>query len=216
LKTVTLPSLGSGGFRISGLDGPGYLTAPIAGLGDVNGDGRDDIGLITDTGGGGPGDRPRASVVFGSSSTATVSAASPGARGFAIRSASSTLTNTRMYDTIGATGDVNRDGYADLAIHELDGPFGGDRTGSVVIVPGGAAVGTAVPGSPFDLDSLVAPALRIMSPEAPSLCAAMDFGRTFRFIPAAHSGAGRTLLAGAIAGNASCTSSVTLFPVPGA
>lgn len=214
LRTVTLPSVGSAGFRISGLDGPGYLTAPIAGLGDVNGDGLGDVGLVTDTGGGGAGDRPRASVIFGSGSATTISATSPGARGFAIRSAVSTLAATRMYDSIAAAGDVNGDGRGDLAIHELDGPFGGEMSGSVVIVPGRAAVGSIVPGSPLDLGSLVAPALSVRSPSAPEQCSAMDFGRSFVAIPPSRSATGGTLLAGTVAGSPSCVSRVAMFPLP--
>ena len=99
-STVGLANLGDRGFRIDGPAEPSRIGEILAGAGDVNGDGYDDVLL------GSRSTLPEpAYVVFGGSQTTTVDLNTLGARGFRISG-----TMSRM----GGAGDVNADGYDDL------------------------------------------------------------------------------------------------------
>lgn len=121
---------GSGGFRIKGMAGDQAGSA-LAGLGDVNGDGKADI-LV-----GAPGS-DSAYVVFGKSGTAQVDLAdvANGIGGFRI-SAESGGDLARMSVTGGV--DLNRDGISDLVIGTPDNGEGGLEGGAVYVVWGGGA-----------------------------------------------------------------------------
>ncbi|WP_319800866.1 M10 family metallopeptidase C-terminal domain-containing protein [Rhodobacter sp. KR11] len=127
--TVNLAAL-SGGYKISGAAGSG-VGASVASVGDVNGDGRDDI-LI-----GAPGE-DRAYVVFGQAGHAAVDLT--GAfDGFAI-----TAEAGGDLATLVVTGgvDLNRDGIADLVIGASGNAEGGFDAGAVYVVWGGTGSST--------------------------------------------------------------------------
>ncbi|MCB1302412.1 MAG: FG-GAP repeat protein, partial [Tetrasphaera sp.] len=99
-STVDLANLGDRGFRIDGAPESTNIGGFLAGAGDVNGDGYDDVLL------GSPWTRSKpAYVVFGGSHTTTVDLNALGARGFRISGDMSRM---------GGAGDVNADGYDDL------------------------------------------------------------------------------------------------------
>ncbi|HWB73782.1 MAG TPA: integrin alpha, partial [Nannocystaceae bacterium] len=120
-------AMGTGGFAMIG-ETPGARTCRIAGVGDVNGDGRDDVAtsatnIASETG--------RAYVVFGTSAVATIDLAdiSAGIGGFAIAGEGAS-------DYLGGGlggGDIDADGFADVIVG-ADSANGG--TGAAYVVRG--------------------------------------------------------------------------------
>jgi Ca2+-binding RTX toxin-like protein len=129
---VSLASIGAGtgGFRITGMAGD-QAGAALAGLGDVNGDGKADL-LV-----GAPGS-DSAYVVFGKSGTAEVDLAdvAGGAGGYRIV-AESGGDLARL--SVAGGADLNRDGVNDLVIGTPDNGEGGAAAGAVYVVWGGGA-----------------------------------------------------------------------------
>ncbi|MEX1366371.1 MAG: Ig-like domain-containing protein [Nannocystaceae bacterium] len=112
---VDVGALGSGGFTIDGTASFDEACAAIAGLGDVNGDGRADLGV------GVPNDEDdlllqgRAYVVFGKSSSTPVLLAdvAAGAGGFVV---DGETTADFLGVAVAGPGDLDGDGYADLVL----------------------------------------------------------------------------------------------------
>ncbi|MBJ7328789.1 MAG: VCBS repeat-containing protein [Solirubrobacteraceae bacterium] len=134
--TVSLDALGARGLTITGPDGE--CITPVR-LGDVNGDGRDDIGLA-------PNDNPyRAEitpgrVVFGRAA-GTVDAGALGSAGLTLTPGSG-VTLRSMF----RVGDVNGDGKADVGLAEtLTLPGGTPRTAAGALF--GRAAGGSIPVS---------------------------------------------------------------------
>lgn len=95
--TIDLAALGAGGFKISGAN---QLGNSVAGVGDMNGDGRSEVAVSA------PG-VAKAFVIFGKGSASAVNVAALGTDGFEI---------TGPSGGVGAAGDVNSDGAADLLV----------------------------------------------------------------------------------------------------
>ncbi len=126
---VLLSALGTGGFRIRGIAGE-HAGSAVAGIGDVNGDGRADILVGAEAGN-------KAYVVFGKADTTEVllSAVAAGSGGFVINAeAAGDLSGM----TVAAGGDLNRDGVADFIVGAPHNAEGGTNAGAVYIVWGGA------------------------------------------------------------------------------
>ncbi len=117
---------GDGGFRILGALNDKVGSA-ISGIGDVNGDGVDDI-LV------GASDTNSAYVVFGKSTTTEVDLAAIGSSGYRIIGQA-----IDDLDTMSVTGgtDLNRDGIKDLVIGAAYNNEGGEDAGAVYVVWGG-------------------------------------------------------------------------------
>jgi hypothetical protein len=112
--TIDLAALGNGGFRIDGAaanDRTGYA---VAGVGDMNGDGRADV--LVGAHAADPAGRPNAGsayVVFGKESSARVDLAALGSQGFRIDGATPT---ERAGWAVAGAGDVNGDGRPDALV----------------------------------------------------------------------------------------------------
>ncbi len=111
---VDLENLGSGGFRIEGIDASDLSGRSVSGAGDVNGDGYADLIIgahAADTMGN--TDAGESYVVFGKSDGETVNLGDLGSAGFRID-------GIDAYDQSGGSvagaGDVNGDGLADLIV----------------------------------------------------------------------------------------------------
>ena len=102
-QDVDLGDLGNRGFRIDGAAAGAGSGSDVSGVGDVNGDGHADVGVIAAGG---------VNVVFGKASTGTVDLASVGNGGFRINGFD-LLFGARA---VSGAGDVNGDGLADLII----------------------------------------------------------------------------------------------------
>jgi hypothetical protein len=120
---VDLSNLGTGGFRIDGIDDSDYSGAAVSGGGDVNGDGLAD--LIVSAYGADPGGNSSAGesyVVFGKTSDAPVDLANLGAGGFRIDGIDA---GDRSGSSVSGAGDVNGDGFADLIVGASNARPGG-------------------------------------------------------------------------------------------
>ncbi|MEF8756311.1 MAG: DUF4347 domain-containing protein [Accumulibacter sp.] len=137
---------GDGGFVIDGEFPLDYSGHSVSGAGDVNGDGLDDVIV------GAPwmGPSGRSYVVFGHTGTGAINlkAVAAGSGGFAVNGQS-------LYDrsgfSVGAAGDVNGDGLADLVVgaYRSDPPGGASAGRSYVVfgkTDGGAIDLSAIAG----------------------------------------------------------------------
>jgi len=156
---VDLAALGSGGFRIDGIDSQDYAGRSVSGAGDVNGDGLAD--LIVGAESADPGGDLRAGetyVVFGKTSATPINLATLGGGGFRID-------GIDVYDqsgySVSGAGDVNGDGLADLIVGARGADSGGLANAGASYVVFGKASATAV-----DLAALGSGGFRINGAEA--------------------------------------------------
>src|SRR4051812_22867145 len=124
--TLHLSQLGTRGFRVGGLATQRIFRPPVAGLGDLNSDDRDDVVLVAD-GGGTTGHRPRAAIVYGSRSNATVDASKSSKR--ATRLLGDTATGR-----VSLLGPVAGIGRGAPAHRRATGPAGGPYDGSAFLL----------------------------------------------------------------------------------
>jgi hypothetical protein len=151
--SLTLNALGSAGVIINGHATADDFGTSITGGGDVNGDGRDDILVgapLADTTLGGGDATGRTYLIHGSTSfPATIEASNVGG------SVAGVLfqgidTDDRSGNALGAGGDVNGDGYADLLIAARNGdPNGDGNAGEVYLIHGSPSLPT-----PFALSAI--------------------------------------------------------------
>jgi hypothetical protein len=119
---VDLAALGTGGFRIAGIDGGDNAGVSVSGAGDVNGDGLADLIIGADRAGAvGRFSAGESYVVFGKASSTPVDLAALGAGGFRIDGINS---GDRSGSSVSGAGDVNRDGLADLIVGAARGGSG--------------------------------------------------------------------------------------------
>jgi FG-GAP repeat protein len=118
---VDVDTLGAQGFSIAKQDEDAGFS--VAGIGDMNGDGRDDVALTE-------GDDGLAWVVFGDASTDPVDLAALGTRGFRIEPLGGPDDGI---DAVAAAGDVNADGRPDLVLGASGGGVDRDAGGAWVV-----------------------------------------------------------------------------------
>jgi hypothetical protein len=107
--TVDLQRLGRRGFRIHGPRSEAAAGTEVAGVGDVNGDGRADVVVASER-----VLRSSAYVVFGKRGTAAVDLRRLDRGGFAIRGGPRQFRD--VGDAVSGAGDFNGDGLADIAV----------------------------------------------------------------------------------------------------
>jgi FG-GAP repeat protein len=141
-SSVDLGSVGTGkGYRIIGAQPGEQLGWSLAAAGDINGDGRQD--LIVGAPSAAPFGRAYAGaayVIYGSTATTDLDLASlPVTRGFMIAGSAQ---GNHAGMAVAGIGDMNGDGYADVAVGSPDAdPQGRDTAGTMNIVLGGPSLG---------------------------------------------------------------------------
>jgi hypothetical protein len=163
-STLDLRRLDSRGFRIGGLVSGRIARPAVAGVGDISANGRDDLLVMRDPGGG-PGETPQAAMVLGSRSTKTVDLARLAAtkRGFRIRGESPSPNGFSVLGPLAAVGDLNRDGVPDFGLASATAPTGvAGRVHSAFVVYGRARSPT------LSLPNLGATGFRLTGPPPPA------------------------------------------------
>jgi hypothetical protein len=127
---------GANGFRVTGAQNGDHFGTAVSAAGDVNGDGLDDVLAGAPDATGAAAGSGLAALVYGKSTQVAAS------RTYAQLSPSSGIrfTGAATGDHAGAAvsgaGDLNADGFADLAIGAPDAAGGGTERGSVYVVYG--------------------------------------------------------------------------------
>ncbi len=136
-RVVDLENLGDGGYRIDGAAEKDKAGTSVAGLGDVNDDGFDDV--IVGAPKAGRNDRQgsgSAYIVYGKVSSAPVDLSSLGVEaGFRIDGAN---TNAQTGISASGAGDVNDDGFDDVIVGAPKNRYGSGYPGSAFVVFGQA------------------------------------------------------------------------------
>ena len=132
---------GTGGFKITGEAAGDQVGFAVSSAGDVNGDGLDDLlvgARFNDAGG---TDAGAAYVIFGTASSVTA----VNLDDIALGTGGFRLTGEAAYDIAGkpvsSAGDVNGDGFDDLAVGARDNDAGGADAGAGYVIFGGDFTG---------------------------------------------------------------------------
>jgi hypothetical protein len=140
---VTLSTLGSGGFYINGETDLDEACTAVAGLGDMNGDGRSDLAVGAPYAEGALALQGRAYVVFGKTDSTAVLLTDvvAGMGGFTLEGEAA---GNFLGQAVAGPGDMNGDGYADLVLGVPNVAFPGPIAGRGYVVFGKGS-GAALP-----------------------------------------------------------------------
>lgn len=170
---LVLSSLnGVNGFAINGISNGDYAGTEVAGVGDVNGDGLDDVLTSAPNVGAGGTNRGQAYVVFGSKSAfaATLSLSTlNGINGFTLNGVAD---GDRLFD-VARAGDVNGDGMDDLLLSANQADAGGTDRGEQYVVFGRSNLVAVGP------DLGAAPLVRVLRPDGTLLRELLPYPITF-------------------------------------
>jgi surface antigen len=149
--SVDLLNLGTRGFRVDGASEDDGAGVAVDGIGDVNGDGKDDI--VIGASHGGSAHAGAAYVVFGKADAGTVSLGALGGQGYVI----SVATGEGDFGmSVAGAGDVNGDGRPDVVVGAPSANHTSSfSSGSAYVVYGKATT------TPIDLAALGAAGFRI-------------------------------------------------------
>jgi len=115
---VALSALGSGGYTVTAAGAGDTLGRTIAGIGDMNGDGKGDFVVGAQQTDNTFNNAGSAYVMFGKSTTSAVALGSIGTNGFRIDGGSDSALLGR---SVGPAGDFNGDGIPDVIVGEVNG-----------------------------------------------------------------------------------------------
>lgn len=146
--TVSVGALNpaTSGFEIVGATIGGDAGTSVAGLGDVNDDGVDDVVVGSEQVGSTP-DTGRADVVFGVPASGTPADVSLGALGAGGVTFAGAASGDRAGYAVAPAGDVDDDGVADLLIGARAADTGGSGSGSAYVLFGSPAIAGGTLGS---------------------------------------------------------------------
>ncbi|MGQ3892586.1 beta strand repeat-containing protein, partial [Legionella sp. CNM-4043-24] len=163
IADIQLNSVGTLGFRIIGEANTDQAGYSVANIGDINGDGIDDLLLgapQADTSNG--TNSGAAYVVYGrdtASNFDTINLGSLGSNGFKISGPPLTVSASQSGYSVSSAGDINNDGYVDLMVGSpLAGGSGTANTGRVAIIYG---TGSGTDMADVDLNNLGASGFNI-------------------------------------------------------
>ncbi|MCP4934177.1 MAG: hypothetical protein GY927_08230 [bacterium] len=128
---------GSDGFVLNGIDGYDYSGNSVAGAGDVNGDGYDDLIIGANSADPNGVDSGESYVVFGQAGSFASSmdlSTLDGSDGFVLNGIDA---NDNSGYSVAGAGDVNGDGYDDLIIGARSADPNGSNSGASYVVYGG-------------------------------------------------------------------------------
>ena len=135
-RSVDLADLGDRGFRIDGAATGDFLGSSVAGAGDVNADGYDDLLIGAPSAENNDRDLSGSTYVVFGGDTDPLDLADLGNRGFRIDGAA----QDRSGSSVAGAGDVNGDGYDDVVIGVPSAGINGhDGSGSAYVVFGGTS-----------------------------------------------------------------------------
>jgi hypothetical protein len=157
--TLAVSSLnGSNGFRLIGNTDNNYAGGAVAGVGDVNGDGLDD--LIVGARGAGGSDRGQAYVVFGRTTPFAdeihLAGVNGGTTGFILDGMDA---GDSAGSSVSGAGDLNGDGLADLVVGAPSADVAEDTVGQAYVIFGRANIIVTGP------DKGAAPRVKVFRPD---------------------------------------------------
>jgi len=120
------------GFRVLGPSKQSQAGQDVAGLGDVNGDGRADVAVGVPT----TWLRGWVYVVWGQTGSETVKLRRLGAQGFRIRGIIDRIGSGALGTVVEAGGDINRDGVPDILLGDPFADLNGSSSGAVYVIFG--------------------------------------------------------------------------------